>query len=86
MPRPGYTKYLGRSRVTRGVSFRIDARTRKNVGVDPQEPSRDETGVDATGVALNEVQLGELAINVEGGAKSGHPAAMDQGSQTLILG
>ena len=23
---------------------------------------------------------------VEGGAKSGHPAAMDQGSQTLILG
>ena len=61
MPRPGYTKYLGRSRVTRGVSFRIDARTRKNVGVDPQEPSRDETGVDATGVALNEVQLGELA-------------------------
>jgi len=44
------------------VSFRIDARTRKNVGVDPQEPSRDETGVDATGVALNEVQLGELAL------------------------
>ena len=23
---------------------------------------------------------------VEGGAKSGHPAAIDQGSQTLILG
>jgi hypothetical protein len=44
------------------VSFRIDARTRKNVGVDPQEPPRDETGVDATGVALNEVQLGKLAI------------------------
>jgi len=46
----------------RGVSFRIDARTRKNVGVDPQEPPRDETGVDATGVALNEVQLGKLAL------------------------
>jgi len=66
VPRPGYTKYLGRSRVTRGVSFRIDARTRKNVGVDPQEPSRDETGVDATGVALNEVQLGELALESVG--------------------
>ena len=25
-------------------------------------------------------------LAVEGGAKSGHPAAMDQGSQTLILG
>jgi hypothetical protein len=46
------------------VSFRIDARTRKNLGVDPQEPPRDETGVDATGVALNEVQLGKLALRV----------------------
>ena len=26
------------------------------------------------------------AKGVQGGAKSGHPAAMDQGSQTLILG
>jgi len=48
------------------VSFRIDARTRKNVGVDPQEPPRDETGVDATGVALNEVQLGKLALRPDG--------------------
>jgi len=29
---------------------------------------------------------GRVANFVEGGAKSGHPAAMDQGSQTLILG
>ena len=48
------------------MSFRIDARTRKNVGVDPQEPPRDETGVDATGVALNEVQLGKLALRAAG--------------------
>jgi hypothetical protein len=30
------------------------------------------------------VSVGRLGV--EGGAKSGHPAAMDQGSQTLILG
>jgi hypothetical protein len=52
------------------VSFRIDARTGKNVGVDPQEPPRDETGVDATGVALNEVQLGKLAFDARSSAKS----------------
>ena len=32
------------------------------------------------------VELRQSANAVEGGAKSGHPAAMDQGSQTLILG
>ena len=44
------------------MSFRIDAHTRKNAGVDQQERPRDETGVDAIGVALNEVQLGKLAL------------------------
>src|SRR5690242_4752931 len=32
------------------------------------------------------VEYARRGIRVEGGAKSGHPAAMDQGSQTLILG
>jgi len=38
------------------------------------------------GVTIMELREGMCRWPVEGGAKSGHPAAMDQGSQTLILG